>query len=456
MPWIFAARSASPPPSRLGQPTPRGRVRKARGTDPRRYSAQGDDLPGDKNRGGGAMTDFEVIVAGGGMVGLTLAAALGGAGVTVAVVDRRPASAMLEPVFDGRVSAIAHGSRTVLDAVGVWDGLAGDAEPIREIRVSDGASPLHLHYDSAEVAADALGYIVENRHIRHALLERVRSLGRATLLDGRSIVRHERGPIEARVELEDGSELAARLLIATDGRESPLRRAAGLGTVEWRYDQTGIVCTVAHERPHRGIAQERFLPSGPFAILPMTGNRSSIVWTERADVAARVLGLERGAFADELAWRFTDYLGALDIEGPVFSYPLALTLAERYTANRLAVAGDAAHAIHPIAGQGFNLGIRDAAALAETIVDAARLGIDTGSVAALARYARWRRADNFAMLAATDGLNRLFSNDLAPVALGRRLGLAAVNRIPRLKGLFMRHAMGELGERPRLARGMPL
>lgn len=455
MPWIFAARSASPPPSRLGQPTPRGRVRKARGTDPRRYSAQGDDLPGDENRGG-AMTDFEVIVAGGGMVGLTLAAALGGAGVTVAVVDRRPASAMLEPVFDGRVSAVAHGSRTVLDAVGVWDGLAGDAEPIREIRVSDGASPLHLHYDSAEVAADALGYIVENRHIRHALLERVRSLGRATLLDGRSIVRHERGPIEARVELEDGSELAARLLIATDGRESPLRRAAGLGTVEWRYDQTGIVCTIAHERPHRGIAQERFLPSGPFAILPMTGNRASIVWTERADVATRVLGLDRDAFADELAWRFTDYLGALDIEGPVFSYPLALTLAERYTANRLAVAGDAAHAIHPIAGQGFNLGIRDAAALAETIVDAARLGIDTGSVAALARYARWRRADNFAMLAATDGLNRLFSNDIAPVALGRRLGLAAVNRIPRLKRLFMRHAMGELGERPRLARGMPL
>ena len=456
MPWIFAARSASPPPSRLGQPTPRGRVRKARGTDPRRYSAQGDDLSGDKNRGGGAMTDFEVIVAGGGMVGLTLAAALGGAGVTVAVVDRRPASAMLEPVFDGRVSAIAHGSRTVLDAVGVWDGLAGDAEPIREIRVSDGASPLHLHYDSAEVAADALGYIVENRHIRHALLERVRSLGRATLLDGRSIVRHERGPIEARVELEDGRELAARLLIATDGRESPLRRAAGLGTVEWRYDQTGIVCTIAHERPHRGIAQERFLPSGPFAILPMKGNRSSIVWTERADVATRVLGLDRDAFADELAWRFTDYLGALDIEGPVFSYPLALTLAERYTANRLAVAGDAAHAIHPIAGQGFNLGIRDAAALAETIVDAARLGIDAGSVAALARYARWRRADNFAMLAATDGLNRLFSNDLAPVAFGRRLGLAAVNRIPRLKRLFMRHAMGELGERPRLARGMPL
>ena len=408
------------------------------------------------NRGGGAMTDFEVIVGGGGMVGLTLAAALGGAGVRVAVVDRRPASVMRKPAFDGRVSAIAHGSRTIFDTIGIWSELAGEAEPIREIRVSDDASPLHLHYDSEEVEADALGYIVENRHIRQTLLERIGTLDSAILLDGRSIERHERGPIEARIALDDGRALTARLLIATDGRNSPLRRAAGLGTVEWRYDQTGIVCTVAHERAHRGIAQERFLPSGPFAILPMTGNRSSIVWTERAEIATRILALGPDAFAGELAWRFTDYLGALTVEGQVFSYPLALALAERYTANRLAVAGDAAHAIHPIAGQGFNLGIRDAAALAETIVDAARLGLDTGSVAALARYARWRRMDNFAMLAATDGLNRLFSNDIAPIALGRRLGLAAVNRVPGLKRLFMRHAMGELGERPRLARGIPL
>ena len=405
---------------------------------------------------GHAMTDFEAIVGGGGMVGLTLAAALGSAGVNVAVIDRSPASIMRKTAFDGRVSAIARGSRTILDSIGVWDGLAGDAEPIREIRVSDDDSPLHLHYDSTEVGAEALGYIVENRHVRRTLLEQIESLECATLFDGRSIERHERGAIEASVALDDGRALSARLLIATDGRESPLRRAAGLGTVEWRYDQTGIVCTVAHERAHRGIAQERFLPSGPFAILPMTGNRSSIVWTERADVASRILVLDGDAFADELAWRFTDYLGALSVEGPVFSYPLALTLAERYTANRLAVAGDAAHAIHPIAGQGFNLGIRDAAALAEAVVDAARLGLDTGSVAALARYERWRRADNFMMLAATDGLNRLFSNDIPPVALGRRLGLAAVSRIPALKRLFMRHAMGELGERPRLARGMPL
>ena len=400
--------------------------------------------------------DFQAIVGGGGMVGLTLAAALGSAGVNVAVVDRRPAPTMRTTAFDGRVSAIARGSRTVLDMIGVWGGLAAEAEPIRQIRVTDGASPLHLHYDSAEVGADALGYIVENRHIRRILLERIATLASATLLDGRSIERHERDPIEARVALDDGRDLTALLLIATDGRDSPLRRAAGLGALERRYDQTGIVCTVAHQRRHRGIAQERFLPAGPFAILPMTGNRSSIVWTEQADIAARILALPPGPFSDELGWRFTDYLGALEVEGPVFSYPLALTLAERYTAHRLALAGDAAHAIHPIAGQGFNLGIRDAAALAEVIVDTARLGLDIGAVTALARYARWRRADNFTMLAATDGLNRLFSNDIAPVVLGRRLGLAAVDRIPALKRLFMRHAMGELGDRPRLARGIPL
>ncbi len=390
------------------------------------------------------------------MVGLTLAAALGSAGTAVAVVDRMRVPATQEPGFDGRVSAIARGSMAVLEAIGVRQGLVAAAEPIREIRVSDDASLLHLHYDSADVGADALGYIVENRLIRRALVERIAGLDSVTLLDGRSVERHERGPIEARVVLDDGTDLAAPLLIAADGRDSPLRRAAGIDAIEWLYDQTGIVCTVAHERPHRGVAQERFLPSGPFAILPMTGNRSSIVWTERKDIADRILALPSDAFAEELAWRFTDYLGALAVEGPVFSFRLALTLAEDYAVNRLAVAGDAAHAIHPIAGQGFNLGIRDAAALAEVIVDAVRLGLDPGSAAVLARYARWRRADNLAMLAATDGLNRLFSNTVAPVALGRRLGLAAVNLLPGLKRVFMRHAMGELGDRPRLARGLPL
>ena len=394
-----------------------------------------------------------VVIAGGGIVGLTLAAALGEAGVRAAVVDRMPAAAMLGREFDGRVSAVAPASRAVFDALGVWDRLAGDAQPIAEIRVSDGASPLFLHFDREDVGAEALGHIVENRLIRRALLEAVAARDHVRLLDGRAVAGIALGPAGARVSLEDGAVLSAALAVAADGRRSPLRRLAGIAALEIAYEQTGIVATIAHDRAHRGIAQERFLPAGPFAILPMTGSRSSIVWTERADVARRVLALERPAFEAELAVRFTDYLGELALAGPVFSYPLTLTLAERYARDRLALVGDAAHAIHPIAGQGLNMGIRDAAVLAEVIVDALGLGLDPGAATLLARYTRRRRADNFAMLAATDGLNRLFSNDAPPLRVGRRAGLAAVNRIPALKRVLIRHAMGVLGDRPRPARG---
>ena len=265
------------------------------------------------------------------------------------------------------------------------------------------------------------------------------------LHDGRAVTGIVAGPSCARVRLDDGVVLTGALAVAADGRASALRRLSGIKALEIAYDQTGIVATISHDRPHRGIAQERFLPAGPFAILPMTGRRSSIVWTERADVARRILALPRPVFEAELAIRFTDYLGALALAGPVFSYPLALTLAERYARDRLALIGDAAHAIHPIAGQGLNLGIGDVAALAEVIVDARALGLDPGGAALLARYARRRRADNFAMLALTDGLNRLFSNDRLPLRRGRRLGLAAVNRLPPLKRVLIRHAMGTRG-----------
>jgi 2-octaprenyl-6-methoxyphenol hydroxylase len=271
----------------------------------------------------------------------------------------------------------------------------------------------------------------------------------------------------ATVALADGTRLGTRLVAAADGQNSPLRRAAGIRTVEWRYRQTGIVTTVAHERPHGGIAVEHFLPAGPFAILPMTDEpsadaahagrgRSSIVWTEHADLAPRLLALPDTEFAAELRARFGDFLGAIEPVGPRWSYPLALMQAERCVARRLALIGEAAHVIHPIAGQGLNIGIRDIAALAEIIIDARRLGLDIGDPALLERYERWRRSDALMLAAVTDGLNRLFSNTIPPVRLARDFGLAVVNRLPPLKRLLMQHAMGVLGDRPRLAKGEPL
>ncbi len=401
-------------------------------------------------------SEVEILIIGGGMVGGALACALAGAGMEVAVVDPQPAPVQTAVAFDGRASAIAAGSKQALDAIGLWRDIAPDAQPIIDIRVSDGASPLFLHYDNADLGAGPLGYIVENRVLRRSIFGRIGGLAGVTLHDGRKVVSLERGPVRAVAVLDDGSVIRAVLGVAADGRRSPARAEAGIGVTEWRYRQIGIVCTVEHERPHHGVAQEHFLPAGPFAILPMTGNRSSIVWTERSDLAPAIMALGDAAFSAELALRFGDHLGALQVTGPRFSYPLALSHAESYIAPRLALAGDAAHAVHPIAGQGLNLGLRDVAALGEVVVDAARLGLDIGSTTVLERYQRWRRFDSSLMLAMTDGLNRLFSNDVAPLRLARDLGLAAINQAPPLKRLLMRHAMGQVGDLPRLVRGEPL
>jgi 2-octaprenyl-6-methoxyphenol hydroxylase len=405
--------------------------------------------------------DAELVIAGAGLTGMLLAVACAGAGLPVAVVDPQEPAAMLDQGFDGRTSAIAYASRLVLDGIGVWSAVADEAEAIREIRVVDDNSPLFLHYDHRELGGGSeptppLGYIVENRALRRALLERARALPSLRLLAPRRIAGIETTETGAVAMLDDGQRLRARLVAAADGARSPLRRAAGIPAVEWRYRQTGIVTTVAHERPHRGVAVEHFLPSGPFAILPMTGNRSSIVWTEQADLAPRLLALPDGAFAAELRARFGDFLGAVEPLGPRWAYPLALMQAERYVARRLALVGEAAHVIHPIAGQGLNIGIRDIAALAELIVDARRLGLDIGNEVLLERYQRWRRADAVLLAAVTDSLNRLFSNTIEPVRLMRDAGLAIVNHLPPLKRILMRHAMGLLGDRPRLARGEPL
>jgi 2-octaprenyl-6-methoxyphenol hydroxylase len=409
--------------------------------------------------------DVELLVAGGGLNGLLLGIACAEAGLPVAVVDRQDPATMLGEAFDGRASAIAFGSKLVLDGVGLWPAIAGDAQPILEIRVADGDSPLFLHYDHRDLGDDTpLGYIVENRVLRRALLGRAAMLPTLRVLAPMTVESVTRDDAAAVATLGDGSRLTARLVAAADGKDSPLRRSAGIRTVEWRYAQVGIVTTVAHERAHAGIAVEHFLPAGPFAILPMTDEpsrvaalarrgRSSIVWTEDAALAPHLVKLPDAEFAAELAARFGDFLGAIEPVGPRWAYPLSLMQAERYTARRLALVGEAAHVIHPIAGQGLNVGIRDVAALAEAIVDARRLGLDIGDDLVLERYQRWRRLDAVLLAGVTDGLNRLFSNTIAPVQLVRGLGLAAVNRMPPLKRLLMSHAMGTLGDRPRLARG---
>ena len=401
--------------------------------------------------------DVELLIAGGGLNGLLLGVACAGAGLAVAIVDPQDPTTLLADDFDGRSSAIGYGSHKVFEAIGLWPEIASDAEPIREIRVADDDSPLFLHYDHRELATGVpLGYIVENRILRRALINRVGSIPNLLFLAPLAVDSVSTSPFGATAALSDGRQLRARLVAGADGRKSPLRRAAGIQTVEWRYPQTGIVTTVQHQRPHNGVAVEHFLPAGPFAILPMTGNRSSIVWTERVELAPRLVDLSDVVFAADLAARFGDFLGTVEPIGPRWTYPLALLLAEGYVATRLALIGEAAHAIHPIAGQGLNLGIRDVAALAELLIDARRLGLDIGDEAVLVRYQQWRRFDALALTAVTDSLNRLFSNSLLPVQLARDVGLAAVNRFPPLKRLLMRDAMGILGDLPRLVRGEPL
>ncbi len=417
----------------------------------------------------------EVLIVGGGMVGLTLAAALAGAGCSVVVVDREAPARQQAEAYDGRSSAIARGSQQALAAIGLWDSMAWAAAPILDIRVSDGrpggagrparTSAFFLHYDCREADGRPLGYIVENRAIRQACHARAAALEKLTLVAPAELAAISREADGVMARLADGRRIAARLAVAADGRNSRLRQEAGIRSDVWDYPQCGIVATVRHEKPHHGVAHEHFLPAGPFALLPMTDaaddsgmspHRSSLVWTERRAVVPEMMALDGEAFAEEMMRRFGDSLGRLALEGGRWTYPLCLMQAERIVERRLALVGDAAHVIHPIAGQGLNLGLRDVAALAETVVDGRRLGLDPGDPVILSRYQRWRRFDTLALALATDGLNRLFSNDLPPLRLARDLGLAAVNGMPPLKRFFMRHAMGLVGDLPRLVRGEAL
>ena len=404
------------------------------------------------------MKKADLIVCGGGMVGLTLGLAAARGGLRTVVVDALPPAQVLDAQFDGRVSALAYASVRMLTALGVWTHLEAHAQPITEILVTDGApgrsaSPFSLHFDSAEVGAPSLGHIAENRHIRAAQYAAVAGQPNLELIAPASAARLEVRAGEAVITLGSGEQISAALAVAADGRESRLRAAQGIGVIGWSYPQTGIVATVAHEKPHNGVAYEHFLPSGPFAILPMTQNRSSLVWTEAKTKAPAMLALDDDSFNAEVARRFGAHLGATKVVGGRWSYPLSFHLARDYVRPRFALAGDCAHGIHPIAGQGLNLGLKDAAALAETILDAARLGLDIGSVAVLKRYERWRRFDSFALGASTDALNRLFSNDIMPLRHLRDLGLGLVDAIGPARRFFMRHAGGDVGKLPRLMKG---
>ncbi len=412
--------------------------------------------------------ETEAVVIGGGLVGLTLALALAKGGVECVVVDALDPATVTNADFDGRVSAIAFASCRMFRALNMWDALAPHAQPINDIVVSDSrgpraadkgaAAPLFLHFDHREIGDEPLGHLIENRYTRLAQQQAVDAEPLVTLIAPDAVTGVDYDATGVTASLRSGAQVRGRVAFACDGRGSPTREAAGIKLIKWDYNQVGIVTTVEHERPHEGVAQEYFLPSGPFAILPMVGNRSSLVWTERADLAPAFLALDDNQFTDEIANRFGDFLGEIKPVGPRWSYPLGFQLAKDYVRPRLALVGDAAHGVHPIAGQGLNLGLRDVAALAEVIVDTARLGLDIGAADVLKRYERWRRFDNTALALGMDALVHLFSNDITPLRVARDIGLGIVNELPPLRRLFMRHAGGTValgGEKnlPRLLRG---
>ncbi|MBC9178967.1 UbiH/UbiF/VisC/COQ6 family ubiquinone biosynthesis hydroxylase [Pseudoroseomonas ludipueritiae] len=395
--------------------------------------------------------EIEVCVVGAGPVGAVLATTLASAGVRVAVVDAAPLPPMERPEFDGRAYAIAATSRNLLEAAGVWQHLPWNPGPIRRIEVRDGApgeaaSPLGLDFDSTETGGEPFGWMVEARALRMALNARLAELAHLRLhAPARAEV--SRDGEGATVRLSTGVVLRARLVVGAEGRNSPLRRQAGIGATRLDYHQMGIVGAIAHELPHDQVALEQFLPHGPFAQLPMAAteehpNVSAIVWSEKRHLAERFLALPDEAYGREIERRMGRQLGRVTPIGRRWSYPLAAMHASRYTAERLALVGDAAHGIHPIAGQGLNLGFRDVAALAELVVEAIAAGEDPGSPGLLARYQAARRPDALLMLGMTHALERLFGNSLPPVRMARRLGLAAVQRMPGLKQFFARRAMG--------------
>ena len=406
--------------------------------------------------------DADILIVGGGLNGPALGLALAQGGLRVTVIDARPAPARAELGFDGRAYALAIASKNLLAAVGVWPALQGKVQPIRQIKTSDGRpgqapAPFFLTFDAAELEEGPMGFMVEDRHLYAAFLEALTAAPGVTLVSGETVTGQEVTAQGVAVTLGSGRVLRGRVLVGCDGRASGVAARAGIKRQGWGYGQTALVTAVQHERDHQGTAHQYFMPAGPLAILPLPGgHHSSIVWSETDAAAAAIQALDDDGYLAALRPRFGDFLGEISLAGARFTYPLNLTLAESFVRSRLALVGDAAHGVHPIAGQGLNLGFRDVGALAEVLILAARRGEDIGAVDVLERYERWRRFDSTTLALGMDSVNRLFSNDNPLLRLGRDLGLGLVNALPGVKRSFMRQAAGVAGEVPKLLAGQAI
>lgn len=404
--------------------------------------------------------DADILIVGGGLNGPCLAIALAKSGLRSIVIDALPEETRMGAEFDGRSYALALASVRMLGALGLWGRLEDHAQPMLEIKASDGragegAAPQFLHFDHAEIEEGPMGHMLEDRYLRRALIEAMEEDARITHMPGTTVVAQNTDGA-ASATLDDGRTLTARLLVGADGRRSGTAARAGIKRTGWDYGQTALVCAIAHERPHNGIAHQFFMPAGPLAILPLPGNRSSIVWSEQTERAAEIAAMDDADYLDALRPAFGDFLGEIELAGARYSYPLSLSIADAFIGPKLALVGDAAHGVHPIAGQGLNLGLRDVAALAEVLTDAQRRGEDIAAPDVLARYQSWRRFDTTAMAVATDAFNRLFSNDNPLLRAVRDTGMGLVQAAPALRRRFIREAAGLTGDLPRLMQGRGL